>query len=756
MAIVLAVPPRANAAFVNQYDLSNFTLTNPDGSAFFETLNNGQTLIFWGPNDGNGLTGFADLTIPATAAGIVSFTWSYATLDLPDYDAAGYLIGDVFTQLAASDGQMGQASFSVAAGQVFGFRISSFDNTGEPGVLKVVDFNAPASAVPEPSSFVCLLVVGAIACARSRFRKHLGVIAGLVAVLPVVAQQQAHYTGSNITGQLQLARVVNVLSKAQTIAMRGGVTAFKAGPVLPEHKKLPPAMLRPQAAMRMFGGAMMGALTAPTLQSLTVGPAAGIFGFQGLSHRDQRLANNGNQFSIEPPSQSIAAANGYILEGVNNAIQIYSISGTPAVGKTLSTNELFGLPPAIDRTTGGANGPYPTDMRVFHDQTINRWFILQRAQDYNIFGEKMHSSRIYLAVSQTPDPTGNYNIYEMDTTNAANPGCPCLSDFPQIGADQYGFYISVNEFTTFSEWFLNAAIFAVSKASLAAGAALPVTYKFHIPFTNGFEFAIQPATTPPGASPFLANGGLEFFVSTNGRTSADSNMAVWAMYNTSSLNTPSPNLFLVQNVFPTLTYVFPNVATQRPGPLPYGSTLFPPNGILSFIDGGDNRVLSATYSAGRLYATLASQTTDDQGRSVVGGAYVIFSPTFRSGVLAAPVLRQGFLATRNNHLLRPAIAVNSKGRGAISMTLVGPDYYPSAAFVPIDTFSTGPIVYVAAPGAFPEDGWTGYETGVARWGDYSAAVAASDGSIWMGMQLIPNALRTELANWGTYIARYVP
>ena len=26
----------------------------------------------------------------------------------------------------------------------------------------------------------------------------------------------------------------------------------------------------------------------------------------------------------------------------------------------------------------------------------------------------------------------------MDTTDALHPGCPCVPDYPQIGADQYG------------------------------------------------------------------------------------------------------------------------------------------------------------------------------------------------------------------------------------------------------------------------------------------------------------------------------
>lgn len=40
--------------------------------------------------------------------------------------------------------------------------------------------------------------------------------------------------------------------------------------------------------------------------------------FDGLSFRDQRLANGGNQFSVEPPDQGLCAGNGYVLESVND------------------------------------------------------------------------------------------------------------------------------------------------------------------------------------------------------------------------------------------------------------------------------------------------------------------------------------------------------------------------------------------------------------------------------------------------------
>src|SRR5690348_18076863 len=44
-------------------------------------------------------------------------------------------------------------------------------------------------------------------------------------------------------------------------------------------------------------------------------------------------------------------------------------------------------------------------------------------------------------------------------------GCPCLLDYPQIGADQYGFYISANEFSSFFGSFNDSTIIAISKAS---------------------------------------------------------------------------------------------------------------------------------------------------------------------------------------------------------------------------------------------------------------------------------------------------
>ena len=751
-----ALAPAARAGFIGAYACSNFTLTNSaeaDGSA---TCPDDATLVITGPNNGSGLDGTTDLTMPSPASGVLQFDYIYTSLDPdPGYDYAGYLLGADFFQEADTSGQSGTVILPVLVGQIIGFRVGTFDNLGEPGVLTITNFSGPSS--PEPDGFeLAAIGIGSFVASwifRRRKRpllRHgsvwITVILAIAASGGALQAQQIYYSGSPVTG-LVLVRTVNI--QQQLLAAS---TAASASPVSETKPKMPPPRLRPPVIPTLLNTRTTG-----TAEVLTVVPASGLTAFNALSHTDQRLADNGNQWSIEPPNQSIAVSNGYVLEGVNDGVRIFNTSGSPSIA-TVASNQLFGLAPTIDRNTG-INGVYLTDMRVYYDQGMDRWMVVQRSQDNDAAGNALNQSHLYIAVSQTADPTGTYYIYLMDTTNPNHPGCPCIDDYPQIGSDQYGFHIAWNEFSAPYLNFNDATILSISKASLASGASTPTAFQFFIAPTTGFEFAIQPAYTPPGASNFLASGGMEFFVSTFYQFGYGSQVALWAMYNTSSLATTSPNPGLTRITVNTLTYTNPDVATQRPGPLPYGSTLIPP-GQLAYLDGGDIRVQALTYAGGRLYLTLQSGVVDQNGRGVVGGAYIVLSPTYRNGILAASVLNQGYLAVNSNHLLRPAIAVNAQGHGAIAATLVGPDWYPSAAVIPFDTFSTPSTIQVAAAGSLPEDGFTGYPggsgAGVARWGDYNTAVVTSDGAIWMVVQYIGSYPRTQFANWNTLVIRKQP
>jgi len=89
-------------------------------------------------------------------------------------------------------------------------------------------------------------------------------------------------------------------------------------------------------------------------------------------------------------------------------------------------------------------------------------------------------------------------------------------------------------------------------------------------------------------------------------------------------------------------------------------------------------------------------------------------------------------------------------------TLTGPDYFPSAAYIPI-TLSSGVAasgIRLAAAGTKPDDGFTCYPIGLGppgRWGDYSAAVAVGDDAVWIATEYIGPKKRDKYTNWGTFI-----
>jgi hypothetical protein len=213
--------------------------------------------------------------------------------------------------------------------------------------------------------------------------------------------------------------------------------------------------------------------------------------FEGLSFYQQRYARGGNQFSIEPPDQGLCVGNGFELEAINDVLNVYNASGQSVLPDNTATNivggfprnvnhavdlnSFYGYPPAVNRTTG-AQGPELTDPSCIYDAQTQRWFAVVLTLDRNPNNTLNLVNHLDLAVSKTSDPTGAWNIYKIDVTNdgtnagGANPG-PYLGDYPHIGADSNGIYLTTNAYPWCCNGFAGAQIYALSKAQLAAGAA---------------------------------------------------------------------------------------------------------------------------------------------------------------------------------------------------------------------------------------------------------------------------------------------
>ena len=272
-------------------------------------------------------------------------------------------------------------------------------------------------------------------------------------------------------------------------------------------------------------------LDAPVVASspvATSNPELGL-SFEGLNHRDQRLANGGNQFSLEPPDQALCVGNGYTVESTNSVLRVWSTAGGPALTGVQDLNTFFGYPAAINRTTG-AIGPNVIDPVCHYDPENQRFIVAITTLDVDANGDFNGKNTIDLAVSNTGDPTGAWTIYRVPAQNDGTDGTPdhgctldgtahgpCFQDYPHIGADANGVYVTTNEYDLFGPSFNAAQIFAFSKTQLAAHpASIDVTLVENLNVDGSPGFTVWPATSPAGQYSSERNG-TEYLLSTDRR-----------------------------------------------------------------------------------------------------------------------------------------------------------------------------------------------------------------------------------------------
>jgi hypothetical protein len=554
-------------------------------------------------------------------------------------------------------------------------------------------------------------------------------------------------------------------------------------------------------------------LDAPRVQSSAVAASDAAASVPGLNHRDQRLANGGNQFSLEPPDQALCAGGGFVVEATNSVIRVHDRTGAALTG-VQDLNTFLGYPAAINRTTG-AIGPQVIDPICHYDPDSNRFIVADTTLGSLPNGDFTGKNTIDVAVSNTGDPTGAWTVYRTPAQNDGTDGTPdhgckdedgvahgpCFQDYPHIGGDKNGIYISTNEYDLFGPNFSGGQVFAFSKQELAAhGPSVRVTLVENLTVGGTPGFTVWPATSPAGQYS-NEQGGTEFFLSTiagdgtetGNPTGTARKIGVWALTNTSSLNSPTPALTMRSRLIPSAVYVFPPLSDQQTGDFPLGqcvndTTIQTPFGpgcwqlffldepahdeVISTPDSLDTRMQQTWYANGSLWGA-AGTAVNVNGEIKAGIVWFKVHPVVSASTVAGFVERQGYLALADNNLSMPAIALTPAGSGAIAFTVMGEDHHPTAAYARInDRGQVGPIRFAAA-GVGVDDGFTSYKAFVGdpprtRWGDYGAAV--TDGNdIWLASEYIAQTCtldqyltgaigscggtRTSLGNWATRLTK---
>jgi hypothetical protein len=592
-----------------------------------------------------------------------------------------------------------------------------------------------------------------------------------------------------------------------------------------------PGVQPPDRSNSGGGGTPVGAISQP--KNVTTSNPGLLASFDGLNHFDQRFGSSagGNQFSVEPPDQGLCVGsdgngNTRVLEVLNDVAQVYTTSGAPVLPRPTALNDFFGYAPAIVRTTNPITlGPFITDPSCLYDAQTGHWFLDALTLDSfphpgsDGLQHFTGTNHLDIAVSKTSDPAGAWTIYHIPVQDDGTDGTPnhdcqpntdtapplptnpnaCLADYPHIGLDSSGFYVTTNEYSFFGNNFIGAQVYAFSKRALESGAASVALTQFNTHGMDTFGFALNgftlwPSTTPGGGGD-PASGGTEYFMSSNAAAEAhdtgdglsvahpSTQLLVWALTNTSSLDA-TPTLTLSNTKLDVGQYGPPPQANQKSGQQPLRQCLNNNPCSLTLegikdpfaeksanLDANDSRMQQVTWVNGRLWGALDTALSVASNKQA-GIEWFNAAASTASGSLVATLLNQGYVGLGNDNLTYPAIGVTSGGTGVMAFTVVGSDFYPSAGYATVTGSGVGDI-HIAAPGLGPDDGFTNYKlfgnppgTTRPRWGDYGAAVPIGS-NVWIASEYIPQNCslsvylntafrcgntRTALGNWGTRIS----
>ncbi len=187
--------------------------------------------------------------------------------------------------------------------------------------------------------------------------------------------------------------------------------------------------------------------------------------FDGLTN------NEGGGFT--PPDPTGAAGPNHYLNAVNVAIKIFDKQGNTLAGPTM-LGTFLGSP---------SNSGDPI---ILYDHLADRYFVSE-------FGT---GNSFLVGVSDSPDPTGAYNVYQFNLD--------AFPDYPHYSLWHDGYYVTANKFS-------GNTTYVMDRAAMIAGDPNPAIVGFNLPGVvnnNNTVFSPEPANLtgvnyPPGAPGYI-------------------------------------------------------------------------------------------------------------------------------------------------------------------------------------------------------------------------------------------------------------
>ncbi|HEV2302030.1 MAG TPA: hypothetical protein VGR91_10720, partial [Stellaceae bacterium] len=455
-------------------------------------------------------------------------------------------------------------------------------------------------------------------------------------------------------------------------------------------------------------------------------------------------------YELEPPDQGLAVGQGVIFEINNNTLQLFRTNGRPLT-LPVFTATFFNVNPDFNQVI-------LSDPHVLYDPSSRRWFV-----DELVYSLDGSFSGFAIAVSQTSDPAGAYNLYQARAFSDDLGGCgstDCLADFPQVGYDANAYFIASDLFDFTSSNFVATGLYVFPKLRLERGASIR-----YLRFTSD-DFVMQPSVPALGEPFATADNGTEYLMTARNIVDGSNRIRVVAIVNTAEIAAAPRRLRGFFTEIRGQPYGQPVPQTEPDVVGPYCQS----QGVTSapLLDGGYGAFGSnIVLAGGKLFGALTSGAVIalNQIGNVI--AYFVVAPTLAAKAVTAAIVKQGYLVPpRGFSLSYPALALQASGRGVLGMSITGSKAaavggFPSAAVTRFRRSTPSPDIVVSGQGDTSDDGFSGCQTagpgGIGRWGDYGAAtVDPATGFFYTANEYIPEAAkypRGPAANWGTLVTR---
>jgi hypothetical protein len=434
----------------------------------------------------------------------------------------------------------------------------------------------------------------------------------------------------------------------------------------------------------------------------TPGGGSALLNFDGLGN------GGGYTPNAAPPDTNGAIGATQYVQWVNEAFAVYSKTTGARLSGPTNGNQLFQALGATHQCAVTNDG----DPVVQYDKANNRWVMTQFA----VTNGTTKGFYECIAVSQTSDATGAYNVYAFKEPN--------FNDYPKFGVWADGYYATYNMFS--GNTFTGARLCAYDRAKMVAGAAATEQcFQLSSSFGGVLPADIDGSIAPPAGAP-------EYFVSFGANS-----LNVWKMH--TDWTTPANSTLTGPSVISVAAF------SQACS----GGTCIPQSGTTQKLDS----------LADRLMYRLAYRRFADGHEAMVLNHSVNPGTGPLSGIRwyelritsnTPSLFQQGTYAIDSNSRWMGSIAMDKVGNIAVGYSVSGTSLFPSIRFAtraPGDAAGTlGAESSIVAGG--------GSQTGaLSRWGDYSALTVdpVDDCTFWYTTEYLKTS---GSYNWSTRIASF--